>query len=365
MACAGLLATMAPAQTMPPMTMQTDNAPMVHDHGQHHMHRHGPIGLPGRHQLPEGRIVLSYRMGAMSMSGIRQGTSDLSAATLVTTEPNAFAGMPGQPPTIRLAPVEMTGQMHMLGAMYGLSDRLTLMGMLPYVEKSMTMRTYAGPAGTTILGESTSKTKGLGDVRLGALWSLRDQGRSRAALGLGLSLPTGSISETGQMLSPMGTLPTMRLAYSMQLGSGTYDLHPSLSYETGRGAVNWGGQLRGIIRLDENDAGYRHGDEAAVSGWISYRAAPWISYAWRAEYRHADHIHGRDALIMGPSLGADPRNYGGDYVTLYAGVDLTPKNGLLKGQLIGLELGLPVYQDLNGTQSKTDWAIAMAWRKPF
>ncbi|MGX0875409.1 hypothetical protein ACSSV4_000081 [Roseovarius sp. MBR-154] len=259
----------------------------------------------------------------------------------------------------------MTGQMHMLGAMYDVSERLSLMGMLPYIRKSMTMRTYAGPIGTTVLGESTTTSDGMGDIRLGALWSLHEDGRSRAALGLGLSLPTGSITETGQMLSPMGTTPTMRLAYSMQLGSGTYDLHPSLTWETGRGAVNWGGQVRGALRLDRNDAGYRRGHEAAFSGWLSYRAAPWLSYSGRAEMRHEGRIHGRDVQIMGPSLGAGTCNYGGNHVTLYAGADLTPRRGVLEGHLIGLELGLPVYQDLNGVQSKIDWGLAIARRKPL
>ncbi|MAU53445.1 MAG: alpha-amylase [Roseovarius sp.] len=362
--CAGLLAHAAAAQTMPPMTMQADGA-MAHAHGPHHMHRHGPVGLPGRHQIPQGRVVLIYRLGAMAMSGIRSGTDDLGETALVTTVPNAFAGMPGQPPTIRMAPVEMTGEMHMLGAMYGASDRLTLMGMVPYLRKSMTMRTYAGPVGTTVLGESTARTDGLGDIRLGALWSLRDKGRSRVTFGLGLSLPTGSITETGRMLSPMGTTPEMRLAYSMQLGSGTHDLHPALTWENGRGPVNWGGQVRAILRLGENDEDYRLGHEAALSGWLSYRAAPWISYSARLEYRYADRIHGRDPQIMGPSLGADPRNYGGHYITLHAGADIAPKRGALKGHRIGLELGLPLYQDLNGVQSKTDWVLALAWRKPF
>ena len=368
--CAGLLAPTANAQTMIPesdgMTMeQPTTGGMSHTKKHQKMHRHGPIGVPGRHQLPKGKLVLTYRYGTMEMSGIREGTNDMDANTLVTTVPNVFAALPGQPPTIRVAPVSMSMDMHMLGAMYAPSHRLTLMGMLPYVEKSMTMRTYAGPAGTTVLGDNTSTSNGLGDIRLGALLAFKKTPKGSARVGLGLSLPTGSITKTGQMLSPMNTRPTRRLAYSMQLGSGTYDLHPSLTYETGKRALNWGGQVRGIVRLGENDEGYRFGHEAALTGWLSYRAAPWISYSGRAEYRHAGRIKGRDINIAGPSLGADPRNYGGDYITLYAGADLTPQRGLLKGQLLGVELGLPVYQNLNGVQSKADWSLAVAWRKPF
>jgi hypothetical protein len=151
LACAGLLATMATmttAQTMPEQgdtMMQQDMSDMPHARKHHQMHRHGPIGVPGRHQLPKGKLVLTYRYGGMEMSGIRQGTNDMDANTLVTTVPNAFAALPGQPPTIRVAPVSMSMDMQMLGAMYAPSKRLTLMGMLPYVEKSMTMRTYSGP----------------------------------------------------------------------------------------------------------------------------------------------------------------------------------------------------------------------------
>lgn len=332
--------------------------------GQGHAHGHGPIGVMGNHVMPRGKLMLSYRFGHMEMSGLRFGTNDISADR-ATTIPNRFAGMPGMPPTLRVIPEEMSMTMHMFGAMYGATDKLTLMAMLPYIQKDMTMITYQGPTGTTVLGRNTVSSEGFGDIRIAGAYGFYRQGRTRLTATLGLSLPTGSITETGQMLSPMGTTPTMRLAYSMQLGSGTYDLHPSLTWETGRGAMNWGGQLRGILRLDRNHAGYRRGHEAALTGWISYRAAPWISYSGRLEYRYADHIHGRDPRIMGPSLGADPQNYGGRYVTLYAGADITPRKGLLKGHLIGFELGLPIHQDLNGVQSETDWSLALAWRKPF
>jgi len=38
----------------------------------------------------------------------------------------------------------------------------------------------------------------------------------------------------------MGMTMTRRMAYPMQIGSGTYDLMPSLSYRNGAGRLNWG-----------------------------------------------------------------------------------------------------------------------------
>ena len=92
-------------------------------HGQHmqghmkgHGHGHGPIGVMGRHLMPEGKFMLNYRFGHMEMSGLRFGTTDLSADQAATL-PNPFAGMPGMPPDLRVIPHEMSMTMHMFGAM--------------------------------------------------------------------------------------------------------------------------------------------------------------------------------------------------------------------------------------------------------
>lgn len=343
---------------------------MSMDHGDHagmghKMHGHGPIGVMGRHLMPKGKFILGYRYGHMSMDGLRLGTSDISPDQAATILPNRFAGMPGMPPTLRVIPDQMTMDMHMLSAMYGLSDNVTVMAMVPYVEKDMTAITYQGPTGTTVLGISKRHSEGLGDIRVAATFGLLTEGAHKLNGTLGLSLPTGSITETGQMLTPMNMRPTRRLAYAMQLGSGTFDLMPALTYQTTKGAMSYGAQLRGTIRLGSNDEGYSLGDEIALNAWASYKAAPWLSLSGRVEASRLGRIDGIDANIGGPSPGADPRSYGGDRVTLFAGADFTPKQGALKGHKIGVELGVPVYQDMNGPMLKTEWMLGVAWRKSF
>ena len=332
-------------------------------HGGHH-HGHGPIGVMGNHVMPRGKFMLSYRFGRMEMSGLRFGTNDLSADR-ATNIPNRFAGMPGMPPTLRVIPHEMSMTMHMFGAIYGATDRLTLMAMLPYVRKDMTMITYQGATGTTVLGRNKVSTEGLGDIRIAGTYGLYNAGRTSLTATLGLSLPTGSITEKGRMLSPMNMRHTRRLGYNMQLGSGTFDLYPALSYQSGKGKTGWGGQVSGIIRLGENDEGYARGNEAALTAWISYRAAPWVSLSGRIEGRHVGKIDGIDRQIMGPAPGANPDFIGGDSVTLFAGADFSPQRGALKGHRIGLEIGVPVYEDLNGPMLRRDWQLALAWRKGF
>lgn len=368
----GLLGAGASAQT--PMTGDMtghDHAAMTHSgHHEkpgkmHHGHAPGPIGVMGRHIMPKGKFMLAYRFGHMEMQGSRIGTTDVSPTFIATTMPNRFFGLPGQPPTLRVVPTRMDMSMHMLGAMYGATDRLTLSAMLPYVSKSMTALTFAGPAGATVLGANEMASEGLGDIRIGALYEAARHGQGSLTLGLGISLPTGSITETGLMLTPMGTRPLRRMAYGMQLGSGTVDLHPMVTWQSARGRLNWGTQASGIIRLGTNSEGYSLGHEAAVTAWTGYKAAPWLSLTGRIEARTVGHIDGQDPFIAGPMQGTDPLNYGGETVTVFAGADVALMHGPLKGNRLGLELGLPVYQDLNGVQLKRDWSLLFAVRRAF
>lgn len=334
-------------------------------HGKMMMHGHGPIGVKGRHVMPKGKFMVTYRYGHMSMSDLQMGTTSVTPDQVVTSVPNRFFGMPGQPPTLRVVPSEMKADMHMFGAMYGMNDKVTLMAMLPYIEKEMTAITYAGPTGTTVLGVSKRHSEGVGDVKIGATFGLLTKGAQKLNFNLAVSLPTGSIKEVDQMLTPMGTTPIRRLGYPMQLGSGTIDLIPALTYQSIQGPLNWGAQVRGTIRMGSNTEGYSLGDEAAVTAWASYQTTPWLSLSGRVEARTLGSIDGIDPNIAGPAPGANPDYMGGDIVTLFAGADLTPKNGALRGHKIGVELGLPVYQKTNGPKLTTDWTLALAWRKAF
>jgi len=99
---------------------------------------HAPIGVMADHRHKKGEWMLSYRYMYMDMSGNRDGTDGLSPEEIVTTVANPF----GAPPTLRVVPTDMPMQMHMVGGMYGLSDRITLMAMGMYIEKEMDHITF-------------------------------------------------------------------------------------------------------------------------------------------------------------------------------------------------------------------------------
>jgi len=325
---------------------------------------HAPIGVMGDHTHAAGEVMLSYRYMYMDMSGNRIGTDSVSPARIATTVPNRFAGMPGQPPTLRVVPTEMQMEMHMFGAMYAPNDRVTLMAMLPYITKSMDHVTFQGGAGTTVLGGFTTGSEGFGDVKVSALVGLWERGEHSLHANIGVSLPTGSTSETGRILTPMGGRPEVRLPYAMQLGSGTFDILPGVTYRGHSGRIGYGAQLAGVVRTGSND-GYTLGDEWRATLWSSVQPAPWISLSGRVEARTVDRIDGIDSRIMGPVQTADPDNYGGETVTLHAGVNLIGQTGALRGHRLAIEVGVPLHRDLNGPQMETDWTVTAGWQKAF
>ena len=328
---------------------------------------HAPIGVMGDHRHKKGEWMASYRFMRMDMDGVRDGTDSLTPDQVATSVPHRFFGNSGQPPTLRVVPTQMTMDMHMVGGMYGLSDRVTLMGMVNFLSNDMDHITYMGGMGTNVLGGFSTSSEGIGDTSVTAIIGLDDGSRAgrQINLNLGLSLPTGSIEETAQILTPMGMTPSPRMPYAMQLGSGTFDVKPALTYQERSGRLGWGAQASAVIRLDENDEGYTLGDRFAATGWIAYEVESWISLSARLKASSVGQIEGMDPAIMAPVQTADPDNYGGETVEALFGVNLVGQEGALRGHRLAAEVGLPLYRDLNGPQLETDATFTIGWQKAW
>lgn len=327
-------------------------------------HQHGaaaPIGVMGEHMHGAREWMVTYRFMRMDMAGNRIGTDEVSPEEIVTTVPNPNPG----PPTLRVVPTDMTVDMHMFGFMFAPADWLTVMAMASYQEKEMRLVTFAGTAGTARLGAFTTRSRGFGDTRLSGLVRLLDAGIHHVHLNAGVSLATGSIDESDDVLTPMNTRPVLTLPYPMQLGSGTYDLLPGLTYTGSVEDWGWGAQYQGTIRIGTNDAGYSLGDEHLVTAWGSYQWNDWVGTTARVRGRTLGRIDGQDARIGAPVQTADPKAQGGDRLDLSLGVNLAGQSGYLRGHQFGLEIGVPVYQDLNGPQMESDWFVTVGWKFAF
>ena len=318
---------------------------------------HAPIGVMGDHTHKKGEFMISYRFMSMPMEDNLIGTDEISSDQIVTEVSNVF----GMPPTLRVVPERMTMNMHMVGAMYAVSDKLTLMGMTMFLSSEMDHTTYQGMAGTTVLGEFTTETSGIGDTRITALYKISEFSH----VNLGISIPTGSIEETGQILTPMNERPTPRLPYPMQLGSGTRDLLPAITYANRSEQFGWGAQANAVIRLGENEFDYSLGNKLGVTTWGSYLLTDWLSTSLRLDFMNLGDIDGRDENIAAPVQTANPAFIGGTRLDALIGINLIGQGGFVRNQRIAAEFGLPVYQDLNGPQLQTLSVLTLGYQYAF
>lgn len=304
----------------------------------HRPDAHAPIGVMADHTHKQGEWMFSYRQSHMAMEHNRIGTQNVTDAELLTN--------------FMVAPTDMQMRMHMFGAMYAPKDSVTLMAMLPYTKKSMNHTTRMG-------GRFQTESEGFGDLKVGALLPLWQQHSQSLHVNAGISLPTGSVNQKDQ--TPMGMV---RLPYPMQLGSGTFDLTPSITY--GYSADNWslGSQLYATARLGRNDNNYSLGDEVGASLWSAYRFNDLISASLRFDGRKWRNIDGADAALNSlvvPTARTDLR--GGTRIDGLVGVNLTlPK---LNHHRFAIELGTPLYEKLDGPQLSSDWKLTAGWQKAF
>lgn len=332
--------------------------------GGHGGHRHdmGPAALlefnPAfgddlYHLHPAGMWMVDFKAMHMAMDGLRDGTTNVGVEKVIPMSGTQYGYM--------MAPTSMAMEMDMLMVMYGVTDRLTVMAMANYLDNEMEMLMNMG-MGKGNKAEPVMRTSGLGDTEVRAIYGLGHH----LVGSLGVGLPTGDIT---QEMRTMGR--KYRAPYDMQLGSGTVDLKPALTFSqlSADAKWNWGGQASYLYHLGHNDEGYSLGDSLKVNGWLQRAfgpAAGWLRLAAST----AGEIDGRDPEIQkvldpNPRLGAsspdaDPKNYGGQRLDGFVGTSVSWGRCSL-----GVELGMPLYQNLNGLQLKNDWYLTAGVQTMF
>lgn len=319
-----------------------------HTHHQHGLSRHSdaPAGVMGDHVHAAGGWMFSYRFMRMSMDGMRDGTDRVSTGDLLD--------MMGDYQYM-MVPTAMNMDMHMLGAMYGVNDRLTLMVMLNRVSNDMDVERRMGTPRSF-----STESSGMGDTSLSALYLLAVNERQQFHMQCGLSLPTGSITEKDD--TPMGD--DLQLPYSMQLGSGTIDLLPGITWLGGQGDWSWGAQANAVLRTGENDQDYTLGNRSQLTAWLAWRRIPEAALSLRLNYEDWGNIDGADKdLMMMPAMNpnADPDKRGGTRMDLGLGLS----SDLSERHRLAVEVLVPVHQDLDGPQMDTELSTVLSYQLTF
>jgi len=250
-----------------------------------------------------------------------------------------------------VTPTKMPMNMHMLGAMYAPSDKLTVMAMVNVMSMEMDHDTRMG-------GMFTTEVSGFGDIKISGLYKFFNRNRQTMHAQLGFSIPTGSVTESDVI--PASAPNEAVLPYPMQLGSGTFDTSLALTYLCQGNVFSYGGQLRGVFRFGQNERDFRYGNRYGLNNWLGIKAADWLSFSARLEGVLVGEIDGQDPNLNPMMvITADTANSGGNYLNSGFGFNVYAPSGALKNLRFGFEFGIPLYQDLSGIQLKNKETIIL------
>lgn len=300
---------------------------------------HAPIGVMGDHMHQKGEWMVSYRRSFMQMDNLRDGTDSISVAQAIAMRPGGNYAM---------VPVSMDMEMDMFGVMFAPSDQVTLMGMINHTKNDMTMNTVSGVA-------STMQSEGWGDTKIQALIRLYEDPIHHVHAHAGISLPTGSIDEK----NAAGVV----LPYGMQLGTGTFDALPGVTYRGKSDDLSWGAQISAQLPLNDNDRGYSVGDVYRAGVWGGLDISDDVAVSLRLAGETRGDYEGQDtSLNLAMSPLNDPVRRAGTTIDAGLGINWAIAH---TDHRLGLEISAPVYENLDGPQLSTDYRAMIGWQYRF
>jgi hypothetical protein len=305
-----------------------------HHHNSHNMKTPAPIGIMGDHMHSKGSFMMSYINMSMKMDGIIKDSSDVS-------EDDYFSNS-----NYMMAPKTMERNVHMLGAMYGVSDKFTLMAMIPHISNQMTMIKKMGRS--HIESDSTS----IGDMRLTSLFKLSENEDSTFIMGVGLTLPTGEINQKKDGAN---------LAYGMQIGSGSYALNFVSTYTRSVKSWQFGAQIDIKTYINENSNDYKKGNEYLSNIWIQNNLSTNLSSSLRISQRNIDPLESNESSVSQMSSTFNPNSQHGMRRFAYLGLSYNA----FQTNRISFEIGKPIAQDLANYQLKSESMLILGLQKVF
>ena len=295
-----------------------------------------PVGVKGGKNMMAKKIMFGYKYGVMEMDCCKDGTSSATESFI-------------QGLGYSMTPLDMTMDMHMFSAMYAYSNKLSLMAMIPYIEKEMEMKMLTGMMAGKL---HKTSSRGFGDLSIAGLYKLSNNSN----LKLALSIPTGEYDEKDHNMS--GVLKT--LPYPMQIGSGTYDLTLGYSFQEIFDDWSYGFQANILKRFDYNSEGWKYGDSREASAWVAKPINNLFSLSFGLDIEHKDNIKGRSSNRMTNTPTWNEYFHSHLRVTSNIGINFKlPKSN----SRIGFQCGTPIYYAVNGPQMDPDFKCNIGFSK--
>lgn len=308
--------------------------------------------------LDSSRFHFSANYINVKFDGYMDGTKKLSIEDVLWSGPGS--GEARTDKNFPVVPTVIHQELVQFKGAYELSERFTISLSIPYIRQETEHVSIANN-----FEDFTIVSEGLGDIELAVSHLQQLSQSSKLLMNLGLSLPTGSIDKKGDTPTPG---PDNQLPYTMQLGSGTYDIKPSIHYFGSAGNWTYGADLNLTLRTGKNDRDYRLGNVYQAGVWTRYALTDWLEPSIRLNGIVWDEISGKDPALpydsstdRYPAAVVKPDNFGGTKLLAVAGLRLKDPRGRLENSFLELEVGTPFYQKLNGPQPSEDWRFSASF----
>jgi hypothetical protein len=296
-----------------------------------------PIGVRADHTLGTGQALLSFRYDQSSFDDLFSGSHRVSTAS-------ALANFPFAPR--RLFQNHETALLE-----YAPSDDFTMMMTLPFEHSRLDYAPAGGGNYTTAFGQP-------GDVTITGLYVLFRRPGQQLHVSFGLNTPTGFLDYLTVQPSP--AFPN--IPYVIRTSSGTFDLLPGLTYRGQNEHWTWGAQGSGTVHLGLNGFDYEVGDQVDLTAWLSRRWGHCWGTSARIDWQAWGNVRGADPRLdttLAPTNRPDMQ--GGTRLNMLFGLNFYLPENRIPGQLFSLEVGVPVFQSLDGPQLGLDWALIVGW----
>ncbi len=303
--------------------------------------------------LEEQRWQLGVQYARKKIEGYRSGSTDVSDQDVLwePTETRTDFNFP-------VVPTVITQEVIAVSGVFQIRPDLGVEIEVPYVRQ-------ATDHISIVPGYDNFKieTEGFGDVKLSLRKEYSLANDTTVSTFIGLSFPTGSIDEQGDTPRAPGN---QQLPYTMQLGSGTYDIPVSASVSKVKGSLQYGIATQYRLRLGHNDRNYRLGDVAVISGLIATRWGDWAHFSAALDWQHVESIDGGDSeltvpnpIFPYPASITNPRYFGGTSAKLRVGLRLRLPTNWSQSLLFTYTRNL--YSDLNGVQPEEQSTLGLGW----
>jgi len=305
-------------------------------------------------ETEEFRFKLGYSL--MSMDGLKHGNDNVTETSLL--------GMPAMGKFMAV-PTSMDMKMKSLVAGYSFSDNFFGGVMLMRSESEMDML-FNAPMKAMFGKGYTMESHGMADTMVMTKYRLYTDDSlvpsKQVSFMFNLNLPTGSINEKNKE-HPNPVMSRRQLPYGMQLGSGTVDPTFGILYQGYYSPFWWGLNGQYTWRFYDNERKYRLGDEFKADAYVMYQASPSVVTHLQLNGKIKGKIDGTmyggvsESANMSPLWDTD--SYGGESVNLTMGLQWQP----VSHNIIELTAGVPLYQDVDGTQLSQNYHVGLVWYK--